>query len=158
MATEFQLLWHPLHPIKYNYTCLESGSAWPIDFLKHVYKPFASVVFSQDSNHPLYWSQDGSVNDHWPLLVVTIVATKSFGFRKNNKTLGIYTKQEIQKGNNSSSGDISIFSLFTIHSFFFLPFQDRGWLKYRFYSCNQISLHGSWIFCITIIIIKCIST
>lgn len=43
-----------------------------------VNEPFAAVVFSQNGDHPLNRSQDSSVDDHWSLLVVTIMATQLF--------------------------------------------------------------------------------
>lgn len=39
-------------------------------------EPFASVVFGQDGDHALDRSQDGSVDDHRSLLVVSVRAVK----------------------------------------------------------------------------------
>lgn len=39
-------------------------------------EPFPSVVLSQNGHHPLHRAQDGSVDDHRPLLVVTVVAAE----------------------------------------------------------------------------------
>lgn len=57
-------------------------------------KPFSSIVFGQNSHHPLYWSQDSSVDDHWSLLVITIMATKLF----QGKKIGIH-RNPIKKQN-----------------------------------------------------------
>lgn len=43
------------------------------------FTPFATVVFSQNGDHPLYWAQNGPVDDHWPLPVVTVVAVEEEG-------------------------------------------------------------------------------
>lgn len=67
---------------------IKNGATSQINLFKLiVYKPFAPVVFSENSDHPLYWSQDCSVDDHRSLLVVTIVATKVVGKekKKNNR-------------------------------------------------------------------------
>lgn len=42
-------------------------------------KPFSSVVLGQNGDHPLHGSQDGPVDDHRPLLVVTVVAVEDGG-------------------------------------------------------------------------------
>lgn len=42
-------------------------------------EPFPSVVLSQNGHHPLHRAQDGSVDDHRPLLVVTVVAAEDGG-------------------------------------------------------------------------------
>lgn len=58
------------------------------------YKPFAAIVLRQDGDHPLHGSQDGSVDDHRPRLVIAIMATRLFerDDNINHHAQNIYTE------------------------------------------------------------------
>lgn len=60
--------------------------------------PFASIVFRQDSNHPLHRSQDSTVHNHWPFLVIAIVTRREHIF-----CLKTFSKQGI-RGTSKQEG------------------------------------------------------
>ena len=49
--------------------------------------PFPSTALSEDCNHPLHWSQNGSVDDDWTLPLLTV----STSVRKVQNAHSLYT-------------------------------------------------------------------
>lgn len=52
----------------------EAGRLPSDAFIDH--PPFASEVLGQNGDHPLHWSQDSPVDDHWSVLVIPILPAK----------------------------------------------------------------------------------
>ena len=54
--------------------------------------PFSTKTFCQNSNHSLHWTQDSTMNDDWPLFLITFTTTRNNFKWKLGRKLNIIIK------------------------------------------------------------------